>query len=67
LKAILNGEIERSELRKDENFGFAVPVELSGVRSEVLDPGKSWKNVAAYDVAAASLVERFKQAKAKVK
>ncbi len=67
LKAILNGEIEKSELRKDENFGFAVPVELSGVRSEVLDPRKSWKNVAAYDVAAASLVERFKQAKAKAK
>ena len=55
------------ELRKDHNFGFAVPVGLSGVPAEVLNPRMSWKDATAYDVAALALVERFKQAKAKAK
>ena len=65
LKAILGGSIETSELRKDDNFGFAVPKAIVDVNAEVLDPRKSWKNPAAYDVAAAELVARFKKAKTK--
>ena len=65
LKAILGGEIEKSATRNDRNFGFAVPIELDGVKAGVLDPRQSWNDTAAYDVAAAALVERFKTAKAK--
>ena len=67
LKAILNGEIEKSELRKDGNFGFAVPVELSGVPAEVLNPRKSWNDEAAYVGAAAILVRLFKEAQGEIK
>jgi len=65
LKAILDGEIEKSETRKDVNFGFRIPLALEGVRSEVLDPRQGWSDAAAYDAAAASLVDRFKEAKKK--
>ena len=67
LKAILNGEIEKSQSRKDVNFDFEIPVALAGVNAEVLDPRQSWGDAASYDVAAAALVERFKKAKAKTK
>jgi len=67
LKAILEGDIETTEMRHDENFGFAVPVALDGVKPDVLNPRQSWSDGAAYDLAATALVERFKKAKAKSK
>ena len=65
LKAILDGGIEKAETREDANFGFAVPVALDGVKSEVLDPRKGWSDGAAYDLAAAALVKRFNAAETK--
>jgi phosphoenolpyruvate carboxykinase (ATP) len=66
LKAILDGGIEQTEMRKDVNFGFAIPAMLDGVKAEVLDPRKGWNDGAAYDVAAAELVARFEKAKNKL-
>jgi phosphoenolpyruvate carboxykinase (ATP) len=65
VKAALLGALTTSEMREDENFGFAVPVSLAGVEKTQLDPRKTWADPKAYDSAAAKLVglfeENFKQ------
>ena len=59
LSSILNGPPDYSSFRIDPNFGFEVPFEVSGVDSQLLDPRRTWLDVAAYDVAARKLVNMF--------
>jgi phosphoenolpyruvate carboxykinase (ATP) len=55
----LNGTLESAEYRIDPNFGFAVPVSVSGVEPAILDPRSTWADKAAYDAAAGRLVGMF--------
>ncbi|MGA1344278.1 MAG: phosphoenolpyruvate carboxykinase (ATP), partial [Hyphomonas sp.] len=47
------------EFRKDETFGFLVPVSVPGVDARILDPRSTWADGAAYDNQAAKLAEMF--------
>jgi phosphoenolpyruvate carboxykinase (ATP) len=59
LTAALDGSLSNAEFRKDENFGFEVPVKVEGVADLLLDPRKTWEDKAAYDAQAAKLVSMF--------
>ena len=59
LTAALDGSLGDVEFRKDENFGFEVPVEVPGVAEVLLDPRRTWDDAAAYDAQAAKLVAMF--------
>jgi phosphoenolpyruvate carboxykinase (ATP) len=61
VKAALSGALEKAEMRRDENFGFAVPVEVEGLDSTLLNPRKCWADTEAYDAAAAKLLDLFKE------
>lgn len=59
LTAALEGSLNEVEFRKDENFGFDVPVSVPGVDDQLLDPRQTWADKAAYDAQAAKLVTMF--------
>ncbi|MGB7371773.1 phosphoenolpyruvate carboxykinase [Erythrobacter sp.] len=64
LNAALDGDLDNVDYREDPNFGFAVPVsvpalEKAGIDQSILDPRSTWDDPAAYDAAAARLVQLF--------
>ncbi len=59
LTAALSGELIQSEFRKDENFGFEVPVSVKGVDDSLLDPRQTWTDPSAYDAQANKLRKMF--------
>ncbi len=61
LTAALDGSLNDAEFKHDENFGFDVPVAVSGVDSALLDPRSTWADKDAYDAAAAKLVAMFSE------
>ncbi len=61
LTAALDGSLNQVEYRKDENFGFEVPVTAPGVAEVLLDPRRTWDDPEAYDKQARKLVEMFKE------
>jgi len=60
IKAILSGEIDKSEFVADEIFGFGIPKTLGNIPEEVIHPQKSWKDQAAYKAQLTKLAEDFK-------
>ncbi|WP_417250514.1 phosphoenolpyruvate carboxykinase [Celeribacter sp.] len=61
LHAALDGSLSEVEFRKDENFGFEVPVSVPGVADILLDPRRTWSNAEAYDAQAEKLVSMFSE------
>jgi len=59
LNAALDGSLNNVELRKDENFGFDVPVAVPGVDTAILDPRSTWADKDEYDRTAAKLIDLF--------
>lgn len=59
LTAALSGSLDDREFRKDENFGFDVPVAVKGVAKVLLDPRHTWENAEEYDVQAKKLASMF--------
>ena len=59
LTAALSGTLSEEEFRKDENFGFHVPVHVPGVDANLLDPRSTWSNATAYDAQAEKLADMF--------
>jgi phosphoenolpyruvate carboxykinase (ATP) len=59
LNAALDGELATAAMRIDSNFGFAVPLVVSGVDPAILDPRGTWADPTAYDAAARKLVGMF--------
>jgi phosphoenolpyruvate carboxykinase (ATP) len=59
LNAALDGSLNNAEFRKDPNFGFEFPVDVSGVDSKILNPREAWADKAAYDATAQKLVQAF--------
>jgi phosphoenolpyruvate carboxykinase (ATP) len=59
LNAALDGSLNSVEFRKDPNFGFEVPVAVSGVDAKLLDPRAAWANSVEYDRTAQDLVRAF--------
>ncbi|WP_298804174.1 phosphoenolpyruvate carboxykinase [uncultured Lentibacter sp.] len=61
LTAALDGSLNDATFRKDENFGFDVPVTVKGVDAALLDPRSTWADGTAYDAQAEKLVEMFSE------
>jgi phosphoenolpyruvate carboxykinase (ATP) len=61
LEALLSGELDNTEFRKDDNFGFTVPFTINGVDRFLLNPRDNWKNSVEYDKAAVKLVKLFEE------
>jgi len=59
LTAALNGSLNDVEFRKDDHFGFDVPVTAPGVDADILDPRGTWADKDAYDAQAQKLVTMF--------
>jgi phosphoenolpyruvate carboxykinase (ATP) len=59
LSAALDGSLAGVEFRRDPNFGFDVPVAVTGVDSTLLNPRTTWADPAAYDAQAKKLVDMF--------
>ena len=64
LNAALDGKLDKVKYRKDELFGFEVPLSCPEVPEDVLDPSSSWGNKKEYwkkyDALAARFIENFK-------
>lgn len=61
LASALDGRLDSAPMRKDPNFGFAVPCEAPGVDSELLVPATRWRDPADHARAARLLVGRFRE------
>lgn len=65
ITAALDGKLDNVAMVKDAIFGVAIPTEVPGVPSEVLQPRNTWQNKEAYDEKARFLaglfVENFKK------
>ena len=59
INATLSGVMVKVETRRDENFGFAVPLAIEGVDAKLLNPRSCWADGKAYDAAANKLVGLF--------
>ena len=64
LNAALDGDLENVEYRKDDNFGFDVPVHVpvlaeQGIDQSILDPRSTWADRGDYDARAQRLVQLF--------
>jgi len=61
IKAILGGELEKVEYRRDEVFGFLVPKACPDISSEILDPSQTWDDKGAYRTKKEELARRFQE------
>ncbi|MEO0464323.1 MAG: phosphoenolpyruvate carboxykinase [Pseudomonadota bacterium] len=64
LNAALDGDLDNVEFRRDNNFGFDVPVSVpvltdKGIDQSILDPRSTWADKADYDTTAQKLVKLF--------
>jgi phosphoenolpyruvate carboxykinase (ATP) len=59
VQAALNGQLTTVDTVTDPVFGFAIPVAIPGVPSEILMPRDTWADPADYDAKARNLVTRF--------
>jgi phosphoenolpyruvate carboxykinase (ATP) len=59
LSAALAGELDDGAFRRDDVFGFDVPVSVPGVDDKLLDPRSTWRDPEAYDQGARRLAQMF--------
>ena len=59
IDAILNGSIDKAPTKEIPYFRFAVPTELPGVDSKILDPRDTYADASEWDAKARDLSERF--------
>ncbi|MCX8061115.1 MAG: phosphoenolpyruvate carboxykinase (ATP) [Anaerolineales bacterium] len=59
LDAVLGGELDQVEFRKDPVFGFKVPLHCPGVPESLLTPSNAWSSEEAYYKRYRSLASRF--------
>ncbi len=59
IDAILDGSILKAETKKIPYFNLAVPTELPGVHTGILDPRDTYEDVALWDEKAKDLAARF--------
>lgn len=61
INAALNGDLDNAEFRKDQYFGFEIPVAIDGVDAEKLNPATSFDSQEAYEKNAKILADKFKE------
>ena len=55
----MNGDLNNVNFDTLPLFNLAMPKEIQGVPSEILNPRNTWKDKSAYDSKAANLAESF--------
>jgi phosphoenolpyruvate carboxykinase (ATP) len=64
LNAVLDGELDNVEFRKDKVFNFEIPLTCPNVPADVLDPSNAWSNKQEYwmkyDALGSRYIENFK-------
>ena len=61
IEAALNGSIKEVAYAKHPVFGMLVPQSCPGVPENILNPGNTWSNAGAYQIAAGKLARMFIQ------
>ena len=59
IDAILNGDINKAETKNIPLFNFAVPTELPGVDTNILDPRNTYADASEWETKAKDLAGRF--------
>lgn len=57
--AIVNGDLKQADYETLPGFQFAIPKQIPGVDSKVLNPRHTWQDPAAHDRFAAMLIDQF--------
>lgn len=60
VKAIVSGEIKHTPTEQLPGFNLAIPRQVSGVDTAVLDPRKVWQGTKSYVEQSAELIAKFK-------
>src|SRR5690242_6856476 len=60
-RAALAGRLDKVKTQTDPVFGLAVPTEIEGVPSNVLNPRSTWSDPNAYDAQAKKLAAMFRE------
>jgi len=61
LNEVLSGNLAIGKMRRDDHFGFYVPLEVNGINKTILTPRNTWKDHEAYNTQAKKLVSMFIQ------
>lgn len=61
IQAAIDGELNQAEMVQDQIFGLNIPVSISGVPDEVLQPHKTWADPNQYEKKAKELAARFRE------
>ena len=61
LNAALNGDLDKVDFKKDENFGLMVPVECPNVPDQILRPDSAWKDKKSYMQSAKDVAKLFEK------
>lgn len=61
VKAALEGKLKDVQFIEHPIFKISMPVECSGVPSEILNPKNTWEDKGAYDTKALELAEKFEE------
>jgi phosphoenolpyruvate carboxykinase (ATP) len=61
VNAALAGDLDGVTTEADPIFGLAIPTEIKGVPTKVLNPRRTWSNPAAYDAQAKKLARMFRE------
>lgn len=59
VQAALEGDLQHTEMAKDEIFGLQIPLSVPGVPDSVLIPSSTWENQEAYKQKASELASKF--------
>jgi phosphoenolpyruvate carboxykinase (ATP) len=59
IKAILDGQLDKTATFEDPVFGLQIPEKVEGVPNEVLNPRNTWKRPEDYDKKAKELANQF--------
>jgi len=66
VSAAVSGELNATAVRTDAAFGLEVPMTVSGIAPDLLDPRRTWKDSQAYDRQASRLLALFDENFAKL-
>jgi len=59
IKAVLNGELDKSEFTEDKTFHINIPLSCPGVPDAILQPRNTWKDSEAFEARARKLAGEF--------